>query len=85
MIAAIDNRDVDRQMPKPFGGVKAGKACADDDDAGAVGPLRRRAGGFGLMRLGRFGGRFGHGTPFRRRFGFNVPTLRMREGVRRWQ
>ena len=34
MIAAIDYRDIDRQMPKPFGGVEAGKACADDDDGG---------------------------------------------------
>jgi hypothetical protein len=85
MIAAIDYRDVDRQMPKPFGGVKAGKACTDDDDARAVSRLRRRAGGFGLMLLGRFGRRFGHGTPFRRRFGLPASTLRMREGVRKWQ
>jgi hypothetical protein len=55
MIAAIDYRDVDRQMREPFGGVKAGKARADDDDAGTA-SWRRNAGGFGfgLMLLGRF-------------------------------
>jgi hypothetical protein len=90
MIAAIDYRDVDRQMREPFGGVKAGKACADDDNAGMV-SRRRGAGGcgFGLMlscRFGRrFGRRFAHGTPFRRGFGFHASYVRMRERTRRWQ
>ncbi len=36
VIAAVDYGDVDRQVREPFGRVKAGKASADDDHAGAA-------------------------------------------------
>jgi hypothetical protein len=69
-------------MREPFGGVKAGKARADDDHAGAT--SRRSVGGVGgcgsIVLC-----RFAHWMPFRRRFGFRATELRMRERWRRWQ
>jgi hypothetical protein len=73
VIAAVDYRDVNRQVLETFGSVKAGEAGADDDDAVAV-RLERGGGGrdCGLIQLPcfgrwfgrRFGHGFGHGLPF---------------------
>ena len=86
VIAAVDHRDIDRQVPETFGSVKAGEASADDDDAGAM-RLGRSGGGrdCGLIQLPCFGRLLGHGWPFRLRFGFNASYLMMREQARRWQ
>jgi hypothetical protein len=37
VIAAVDEGDIDGQMGQGFGGMKAGKAAAYDDDARAAG------------------------------------------------
>jgi hypothetical protein len=41
VITAINDGDVDREMDKTKSRVKAGKACADDDDVGAGGWLAK--------------------------------------------
>ena len=82
VIATVDYGDIDWQVREALGRVQAGKARADDDDAGAVsrrGNARVRGCGLILLHC------FAHVTLLRWRFGFHASRLTMREGGRRWQ